>query len=82
MKQLTLYRQVKVLTVAGHDGIRGNYIAGELARKDTELVIGFFQKSMKAKIKDSVFRELLRRLRVLHTHLVLTWVWVSYIHGT
>lgn len=69
MKQLNLHRQVKVLTVAGHNGIRGNYIAGELARKGTELVIGFFQKSMKAKMKDGVFREHLRRLRVLHTHL-------------
>lgn len=34
-----------------------------------ELVIGFFQESMETKIKDSVFREHMRRWRILHTHL-------------
>lgn len=72
MKQLSLRRQVKLLWVPGHVGIRGNEIADELARKGAERapvgpepIIGISHQYAKARIKENVFQEHCRRWRGL-----------------
>lgn len=64
MKQLDMHGRVKLLWVAGHDRIRGNEIAGDLAKKDAERtqvgpepIFEISQQHVKVWIERNVFQK-------------------------